>query len=63
MENEKIKEKLNIFADFMGRYLAGSAVAVEYLQSLVETAYNEGYRHGFDNGFEEACKQVFDNWF
>lgn len=47
MGNKEIKEKVEKFADYMGRYLKENPTAIEYLKDIVETSYNVGFSDGY----------------
>ena len=47
MGNKEIKEKVEKFADYMGRYLKDNPTAIEYLKDIVETSYNTGFSEGY----------------
>jgi hypothetical protein len=55
MGNKEIKEKVEKFADYMGRYLKDNPTAIEYLKDIVETSYNAGFSDGHERGFKDGC--------
>lgn len=51
MDNKEIKEKVEKFANYLGRYLKENPIAIEYLKDIVETSYNAGYKVGYSEAF------------
>lgn len=58
MDHSEIRNKVEKFADYMGRTLPPVGVAL--LLDLVETAYNEGFLDGASKAASDFIKIIID---